>query len=705
VLQVPALTPAGAYYLIACVDRSRKVRESNERNNCKAARSRTSVQQPPGPTPLLPEPPGPDTTPPAAPTLAGTVPGTPGNDPTPNVTGSAEPGSTVALYKQADCAGPVAGSGSAAALADPGLTSTAVLSAQETSFSATATDAAGNVSPCSTTTVIYLFDDDPPTAPTIGGTDPASPSNVGAPLVEGTAEPNADVEVFVDAVCTGAPAATTTADGSGDWSVATPVTANATNTLRARQTDVAGNPSLCSGSFSYVEDSVGPDAPAINSTLPPSPSQEDQPAVSADGTPGLVVRIYSTACTGTPLGTGLADGAGDAVIALTTPLAEGTNNLRADTVDDAGNRSSCSDIFPYVLDTDPPDAPVLQTTVPVSPGTSNTPGIRGVATDATGVTLYKSTSCGGSPVETGTPGQLAAAGGIVVPAQQNGTTASYTATASDDAGNVSACSNAIAYTERRATPAVPEVEPNQDPAQVDAQGITFSEDHLVSGTFAGDPDTFKYRAATQQLVRFELFSGGAEQCTADNALTGMINNPFPPPSDTTDLGIGPCGMWTTVLPANTDIFPQVSGTNPSSYLLEARRITVAGQESEPNDTAATATPIPAGNDIAMEGAFGNSDQYSFTLDAPASVRVEMTSRIGAAQSCEAGTLAGSFQVSNSMSQVLAADSSGGINSCAIVDGIGASPTDVGLTNLAAGSYTILAAGSAGASYSLVLTKR
>ena len=221
-------------------------------------------------------------------------PPSPGNDATPNVKGTAEAGSIVTLYKQAACAGPVAGSGTAASFAGAGLTSTAVLSGQTDDFSATATDAAGNVSPCSTTTVTYFLDDDAPTAPTISGTDPASPSNVGAPLVEGTAEPDADIEVFVGAVCTGSPAATTTADGSGDWSVATPVTPNATNSLRARQTDAAGNPPVLR--VVHLRRGLHRRRTRRRSprTLPASPSQEDQPTVSVDGTPGLVVRVYAT---------------------------------------------------------------------------------------------------------------------------------------------------------------------------------------------------------------------------------------------------------------------------------------------------------------------------------------------------------------------------------------------------------------------------
>ena len=48
---------------------------------------------------------------------------------------------------------------------------------------------------------------------------------------------------------------------------------------------------------------------------------------------------------------------------------------------------------------------------------------------------------------------------------------------------------------------------------------------------------------------------------------------------------------------------------------------------------------------------------------------------------------------------------GGINGCALIDGIGATPKDPGAANLPAGTYTIVSNGTAGAAYSLVLTKR
>ncbi|HEV7561872.1 MAG TPA: heparin lyase I family protein [Solirubrobacterales bacterium] len=89
-----------------------------------------------------------DSTPPAKPTLGWTDPTSPGANTAIHIGGSAEAGSTVRLYKGTTCSGEVLVSGAASALASPGL-ALSVGKGSTTTFSATATDAAGNVSPCS----------------------------------------------------------------------------------------------------------------------------------------------------------------------------------------------------------------------------------------------------------------------------------------------------------------------------------------------------------------------------------------------------------------------------------------------------------------------------------------------------------------------------------------------------------------------------
>lgn len=89
-----------------------------------------------------------DATPPPAPTITGTDPPSPADDSNPRVIGDAEAGSTVRIFKSADCSGPVAAEGSAATFGSPGI-AVAVAENQTTQLTATATDPAGNTSPCS----------------------------------------------------------------------------------------------------------------------------------------------------------------------------------------------------------------------------------------------------------------------------------------------------------------------------------------------------------------------------------------------------------------------------------------------------------------------------------------------------------------------------------------------------------------------------
>jgi hypothetical protein len=90
---------------------------------------------------------------PAAPTLSSAAPAGPATDNAPEILGSAETGSTVSLYANATCTG-TAATGTAAAFASPGLT-VSVADDTTTVFHGTATDAAGNVSPCSSSAVTY----------------------------------------------------------------------------------------------------------------------------------------------------------------------------------------------------------------------------------------------------------------------------------------------------------------------------------------------------------------------------------------------------------------------------------------------------------------------------------------------------------------------------------------------------------------------
>jgi hypothetical protein len=98
----------------------------------------------------------------------------------------------------------------------------------------------------------------------------------------------------------------------------------------------------------------------------------------------------------------------------------------------------------------PPSAPQLTGTSPASPGASETPRILGAAEDGSTVRLYSGPSCTGAPVATASATELGSPGIAVNVA--NGATAAFSATATDAAGNTSACSVPISYERLKPTP-------------------------------------------------------------------------------------------------------------------------------------------------------------------------------------------------------------------------------------------------------------
>lgn len=103
---------------------------------------------------------------PAPPTFTGTSPPSPADDTSPEITGTAEPGSTVKLYNDPGCASPPSSTGPAAAFGAGGLTVN-VAPNSTTTFRATATDQAGNTSPCSSNSIVYT--QQPPNQPPTWG--------------------------------------------------------------------------------------------------------------------------------------------------------------------------------------------------------------------------------------------------------------------------------------------------------------------------------------------------------------------------------------------------------------------------------------------------------------------------------------------------------------------------------------------------------
>ena len=396
-----------------------------------------------------------DNTAPVAPSGLASVPVSPANNNDPRFTGTAEALSTVNLYATAACTGGIVATGTAAAFASPGLNPVDIADNSTTSYSATATDAAGNVSACSSS-ISYVEDSAAPAAPSALTSIPVSPANNNDPRITGTAEALSTVSLYATAACTGGTVATGTAAlFAGAGLNPTDIADNSTTSYSATATDAAGNVSACSSAISYVEDSIAPVAPTGLASVPVSPANNNDPRITGTAEALSTVSLYATAaCTGGTVATGTAALFAGAGLNPTDIADNSTTSYSATATDAAGNVSACSSAISYVEDSIAPVAPTGLASVPVSPANNNDPRITGTAEALSTVSLYATAACTGGTVATGTAALFAGAGLNPTDIADNSTTP-YSATTTDQAGNTSACSSAISYVEDSTAPAAP----------------------------------------------------------------------------------------------------------------------------------------------------------------------------------------------------------------------------------------------------------
>jgi subtilisin family serine protease len=196
-----------------------------------------------------------DNEPPLAPLLTSTSPPSPADAPDPKIVGSAEAGSSVKLYLGASCAGTPAATVTAAELEAAGI-AVNVPDGATAEFSAKATDAAQNTSPCSAPISYTNLDTEPPAAPVLTATVPASPAEYGFPRILGSAEAGSNIAIYRGETCEGAVVETGTAAELEAPGIAVNVPASSTAEFSAKATDASANDSPCSlDSISYTNSS------------------------------------------------------------------------------------------------------------------------------------------------------------------------------------------------------------------------------------------------------------------------------------------------------------------------------------------------------------------------------------------------------------------------------------------------------------------
>ena len=290
------------------------------------------------------------------------------DDTQPQLVGTSEPFATVKIYEGTTLVGTgtADGSGSWSIVLTPPLTAGAH------SFTAQATDAAGNTS-VSSTSFSLTVDTTPPALPVLTSIlddvgNAATPvanggfTNDAQPTLSGTAEAGATVKIFDNGVQIGSVTAT-----GGAWSFTpSPALSNGAHTLTFTATDAVGNASAPTAGYVINVDTLPPAAPVISSVIDDvgsvtgpvtgtNPTNDTRPTLSGTAEANATVRIYDGI---TLVGTVTADGSGNWTLPqTTTTLTQGTHNFTATATDAAGNTSVASAVTTIIVDTTAPTAP------------------------------------------------------------------------------------------------------------------------------------------------------------------------------------------------------------------------------------------------------------------------------------------------------------------------------------------------------------
>ncbi len=194
-----------------------------------------------------------------------------------------------------------------------------------------------------------------PSAPAI--TNPANNSydTDGAFTVSGTAEANSTVELFEGAQSKG----TTTANGSGSWSINLSGVSEGDHTYTAKVTDAVGNTSSSSTAVTVKVDTTAPGAPTAGLDPASDTGSSNTDSITKNNTPNFngtaeansTVKLYDGGST--LLGTTTADNLGN--WSFTVPggsaLSDGTHSITAKATDAAGNTSAASTALSVNVDT------------------------------------------------------------------------------------------------------------------------------------------------------------------------------------------------------------------------------------------------------------------------------------------------------------------------------------------------------------------
>jgi len=416
------------------------------------------------------------------------------SDNTPQVTGTADANAEVVIYSGEN----IVGSGTADGNGDYSITLSVL--ADGTHFLLPyATDLAGNQSTSSNHLTITV-DTTAPSAPATPNLDAASDSGLSdtddnttdtTPTLNGNAEANATIEVFVDGVSDGS----TTADGDGAWTYTIQnALSDGAKLITAKATDASGNVSIASSALTVTVDNDAPSAPGaanLDSESDTGTSASDDltsattPTLTGTAEAGAQVEVFVD---GVSDGTTFADGEGNWSYTIQSALTAGVRTITSKATDAAGNESVASAGFDVTVDASAPAAPSTPDMLAGNDsGSSNSdnitsdsiPAVTGTAEANAIIHIYRGELLVGTGAADG-DGDYS----IVLDVLADGSF-NLTATATDAAGNTSASSGSLSATIDSAAPSAPgtpDLATASDTGGSDNDDITSDTTPTVNGT-------------------------------------------------------------------------------------------------------------------------------------------------------------------------------------------------------------------------------
>ena len=494
-------------------------------------------------------------------------------------------------------------------------------------------------------------------------------------LLQGVGQAGTAVLVYAQPLCAGPGVAFVAAEALASG-IALTAPDNATTQWSVRAGNTAHESSGCSNAVGYTHDDLAPAAPSGLAFSSGSPADDNTPHLTGTVDSGASARLYLDACLSSPVDTASTSGFATTGFFLAVPD-DSTSDFWLDSVDEAGNRSTCVPIS-YVEDSTAPAAVTGLALPNGASGVGTAPVVTGTAEAGAVVDVYAldgpAGACTGPLLATVPAADLAVGGRAPFTARAT----SYRGfVVRDAAGNALPCSGAqsLGYTETST-----ETEPNDDIPSADPGASGLGSAHQYGELHdAADADLYAVTVPAGAALALETTGvpGDAACLSEDRPLDtelSLYTSAGALLASDADGGAGGCSaLHRSALAAGTYYVKVTTGPQSTAYPLSydlsfvvATPTTTA--ETEPNGTAGVADNLGAFTTLSpldVTGGLGfpgDVDWFKFTLAGTTTVSFETLD--GATSVCAAGTQDSYLTVyAGDAATILGANDDGGEGAC------------------------------------------